>query len=90
MFDLEKKISELEGIITDLQNDNENLGAIIAEYDNKLSEVIATPKTIVKDISREAIGTYEASITAKDKEINNANRQYNNLFITTPQISQKL
>ena len=69
LFDLEKKISELEGIITDLQNDNENLGAIIAEYDNKLSEVIATPKTIVKDISREAIGTYEASITAKDKEI---------------------
>ena len=69
LHDLEQKIGELESVIDGLETENVNLKTIIAEYDNKLSEVIATPKTIVKDISKEAIGTYEASIAAKNKEI---------------------
>lgn len=69
LHDLEKKISELEDIIEELTADKETLATVVAEYDSKLSEVIAAPKTIVKDISAEAIATYEASISAKDKEI---------------------
>ena len=69
LHDLEQKISELEGALDGLETDNENLKATIAEYNDKLSKVISTPKTVVKDISKEAIGTYEASIAAKDKEI---------------------
>ena len=69
LHDLEQKIEELEGVIDSLENDNENLKATIAEYNDKLSKVISTPKTVVKDISKEAIATYEASIALKNKEI---------------------
>lgn len=69
LHDLETKIGELERVIEELTADKETLATVIAEYDNKLAEVIATPKTVVKDISKEAIATYEASISAKDKEI---------------------
>jgi len=69
LHDLEQKISELEGALDGLETDNENLKATIAEYNDKLSKVISTPKTVVKDISKEAIATYEASIALKNKEI---------------------
>lgn len=69
LHDLEQKIEELEGVIDSLENENENLKATIAEYNDKLSKVISTPKTVVKDISKEAIATYEASIALKNKEI---------------------
>ena len=69
LYDLEQKIEELEGVIDSLETDNENLKATIAEYDDKLSKVIAPPKTIVKESSKEEIAAYETSIAIKNKEI---------------------
>lgn len=69
LHDLESKVVELNSVIKELSSDKENLTAVINEYDKKIAEIISVPETIVKDISKETIAAFEASISAKDKEI---------------------